>query len=44
MVGLTTIREVAALFSPTRVAYKLNMDTFYQIMLYYKNYPILNLY
>ena len=28
MAGLTSIREVAALFSPTRVAYKLNKDTF----------------
>ena len=26
--GLTCIREVAALSSPTRIAYKLNKDTF----------------
>ena len=28
MAGLTSIREVAALTSPTRIAYKLNKDTF----------------
>ena len=44
--GLTSIREVAALFSPTRIIFKLNKDTlFYQIMVYYKNnYSKLNLY
>ena len=26
--GLTSIREVAALFSPTRITYKLNKGTF----------------
>ena len=26
--GLTSIREVAALFSPTRITYKLNKDIF----------------
>ena len=28
MAGLTSIREVAALFSHRRIAYKLNKDTF----------------
>ena len=28
MAGLTSIREVAALSSPTQIAYKLNKDTF----------------
>ena len=28
MAGLTSIREVAALFSPTRITYKLNKDNF----------------
>ena len=28
MAGLTSIREVAALFSPTQIKYKLNKDTF----------------
>ena len=38
------MKEVAALSSPTRIAYTLNKDTFlYQIMLYYKNYSKLNL-
>ena len=41
MAGLTSIREVASLSSSTRIAYKLNKDTFfYQIMLYYKNFKI----
>ena len=46
MAGLTSIREVAALSNPTRVAYQLNKETFffYQIMLYYKDYSELNLY
>ena len=26
--GLTSIREVATLFNPTRITYKLNKDTF----------------
>jgi len=29
MAGLTSIREVAALISPTRITYKLNKDTFF---------------
>ena len=41
--GLTSIREVAALSSPTRIAYKLNKDIFL-IMLHYKNYSKFNLY
>ena len=46
MAGLTSIREVAALFNPTRIAYTLNKDTFHQIMLYYQqqNYSKLNLF
>ena len=29
MAGLISIHEVAALFSPTRITYKLNNDTFF---------------
>ena len=45
MAGLTSIREVAALSSPTQITHKLNKDNFfYQIVLYYKNYSKLNFY
>ena len=41
--GLTNIREIVALFSPTRITYKLNKYTFVTMLSYKKNYSKLNL-